>query len=73
MLRKQAPSLSVDTAPLESFSSFRVIREASQSVSHSEGSDKARRSRRCRPLGGPEATKRPREHRGQASIRHFER
>lgn len=38
---KNAPSLSTDTAPLDSFSSFRVIRDASRSLSNSVRDDQS--------------------------------
>lgn len=38
---KKAPSLSTDTAPLDSFSSFRVIRDASRSLSNSVRDDQS--------------------------------
>ncbi|CAK9009759.1 Uncharacterized protein SCF082_LOCUS10406 [Durusdinium trenchii] len=45
---KQAPELSVDTAPLDSFSSFRVIREASRSLSNSVESEEKASSKKLR-------------------------
>lgn len=62
---KKAPSLSTDTAPLDSFSSFRVIRDASRSLSNSVRDDqsdmavsKTNKSTRTSVAGGGRTTRR---------------